>query len=155
MRARLSLMGLFYWQRDCSTSGGPEHGHAHAQHRHGVSRDDLSHPAPGAMSPSARASRSDSAPDTGHDVDTPAGEVTAQGAAARVGVHARTVRRAIARGELPAIKRHGAFHIALADLAAWHARRTAGPSATPAGTGMFPGRALPRPVTALVGRERE
>lgn len=107
------------------------------------------------MTSSAQASRSDSAPDTGHDVDIPAGEVTAQGAAARLGVHARTVRRAIARGELPAVKRHGAFHIALADLAAWHARRTAGPSATPAGTGLCPGPALPRPVTALVGRERE
>ena len=55
----------------------------------------------------------DGTPDSGQD---PAVALTAREAAARLGVAERTVRRAIARGELPAAKRAGAFAIAPADL---------------------------------------
>src|SRR5688572_8271346 len=49
--------------------------------------------------------------------------LTAHEAATRLGLSERTVRRAIARGELRAVKRAGAFRIAPADLQRFRARR--------------------------------
>ena len=47
--------------------------------------------------------------------------LTAREAAVAIGVHERTIRRAIARGELSAIKRAGVFRIDRADLARYRA----------------------------------
>jgi excisionase family DNA binding protein len=92
--------------------------------------------------------------------------LTALAAAERLGVAERTIRRAIARGDLPAVKRAGSFQIALADLERYrHSRARSGgvaqpatpshqavPLAGPPAAG--PG-ALPISLTSLVGRERE
>ena len=109
----------------------------------------------------------DRTPNGGPD---PTGEtLTAGQAAARLGLAERTIRRAIARGELPATKRGRAFRIAPADLdrfAARHTparRRTRGDpgAAAPPNLVALPRRAavtpppLPTPMTPLVGRERE
>jgi non-specific serine/threonine protein kinase len=96
-----------------------------------------------------------------------AGWLSATAAAAALGVSQRTIRRAIARGELPAAKRAGVYRIAPADLARYRAGQGPGlalgarddraqprliplpepvPEAAPA---------LPRPLTPLIGRERE
>src|SRR5215211_950959 len=48
----------------------------------------------------------------------------AREAAAALGVSERTIRRAIARGELRAAKQAGAFHIAPADLTAYQRSQT-------------------------------
>jgi non-specific serine/threonine protein kinase len=88
-------------------------------------------------------------------------------AATLLGVSERTVRRAIARGELPAAKRAGVYRIAPADLARYRAGRR-----LPVPPAIRPHRdpprliplplwdraitpALPRPLTELVGRECE
>ena len=93
--------------------------------------------------------------------------LSARDAAAALGVSERTVRRAIARGDLPATKRAGVYRIAPADLERYRVGN--GPPAPPA---IRPQRdpprlvpfprpeqpaapALPRPLTPLVGRERE
>ncbi|MBA2518214.1 MAG: helix-turn-helix domain-containing protein, partial [Chloroflexia bacterium] len=104
--------------------------------------------------------------------------LTARSAAARLGVDERTIRRAIARGDLRAVKRAGAFQISPTDLDRFRrgrsrSRGTAvadpgiGPGATAPGQGepslldQFPGYplavrgSLPAPLTSLVGRERE
>ncbi|MCD6030083.1 MAG: hypothetical protein K0S78_2257 [Thermomicrobiales bacterium] len=80
--------------------------------------------------------------------------LTTREAAARLGVHERTVRRAIARGEIPALKRHGAYVISAAVI-----DRLAPPlpapkliALTPAPDGMEP---LPVPLTPLIGRAEE
>ena len=93
-------------------------------------------------------------PDTGHRRD--ADRVTALDAAARVGVSERTIRRAIARGDLPAVKRHGVFVIEATALDAWRERRGACAPRV-ADPDRLAGRedALPAPSTALIGRERE
>jgi excisionase family DNA binding protein len=92
------------------------------------------------------------------------GYLTARAAAARLGVHERTVRRAVARGDLPATKTSGAFRIALADLAAFQARTARNPAATPARlrhpVSLLPLPALslpplPVPLTRLIGRSSE
>jgi len=49
--------------------------------------------------------------------------LSAREAAAALGVSERTVRRAIARGELPAALRAGVYRIAPADLARYRQRR--------------------------------
>src|SRR4051794_40577727 len=61
-------------------------------------------------------------PDTGPDANETRW-LSASGAATVLGVNQRTIRRAIARGELPARKRSGIYHIAPADLARYGARR--------------------------------
>lgn len=93
-------------------------------------------------------------PDSGHDAGDRA--LTAREAAARIGVNERTIRRAIGRGELPAVKQRGVFAIDGAALDAWRARRAAG-AASPDRSGEAPRQeaGLPEPVTSLVGRERE
>jgi len=88
--------------------------------------------------------------------------LTAREAAGLMGVHERTIRRAIARGELPATKRGGMFRIAWDDLARHRAIR---PARSP---GPHPGQpAVPlaqrardpsgeiRPRPPILGRERE
>ena len=104
----------------------------------------------------------DSGPDTGA-----AERLSANAAASALGVNPRTIRRAIARGELPAVKRAGVYEIAPADLARYRPRRRSAlppanrPYLAPPRLLPFPDRgeggspALPRPRTNLVGRERE
>jgi predicted ATPase/DNA-binding CsgD family transcriptional regulator len=104
----------------------------------------------------------DSGPDTGA-----ADRLSANAAASALGINPRTIRRAIARGELPAVKRAGVYEIAPADLARYRPRRRgdtppvdrphlALPRLLP-----FPDRAeggtsaLPRPRSDLIGREHE
>jgi excisionase family DNA binding protein len=90
--------------------------------------------------------------------------LSAHEAAVALGVSERTVRRAIARGELPAAKRAGVYRIAPADLARYRAgvspvvsppvrpRRDRPRSISTSGR---EGAALPRSLTPLIGRERE
>ncbi len=91
--------------------------------------------------------------------------VTAREAAAALGVHDRTIRRAIARGELPALKRAGVFEIMPAALARYRSEHlghtTLAPQARQSSR-LLPspprdraGPSLPRPLTPLVGREVE
>ena len=56
---------------------------------------------------------------TGQAPAVSAPPLTAREAAAVAGVSERTIRRAVARGELPAGKHAGAYRIAPADVAAW------------------------------------
>jgi non-specific serine/threonine protein kinase len=107
----------------------------------------------------------DRTPDTGQD--TTVASLSAGAAAAVLGVHERTIRRAIARGDLPASKRGGVYRIVPADLARYQARRPSvvsppTPAPFPAPHLVpFPRRedvvapALPLPLTPLIGRERE
>ncbi len=124
-------------------------------------------------------------------MDTGQVPLTAREAAACIGVHERTIRRAIGRGELLAAKRAGSFQISLADLERYRgagSRRAARPVHMPPTTersrrtGVHPKRRrlppgthggpllhlvapadrrqawladLPRPLTSLVGRDRE
>lgn len=92
--------------------------------------------------------------------------LTAREAAVLLGINERTIRRAIARGDLPATKRAGAFRIAPSDLARYRERgpvpirsapvprprlRLLPPPAPDHGAAW----SLPRPLTPLIGRERE
>jgi non-specific serine/threonine protein kinase len=92
--------------------------------------------------------------------------LTALEAAARLGVNERTVRRAIARGELRSEKVAGSFHIALADLEHFRMARARpqgvrpGPEAEPtqpSDAAQFASgpRSLPSPLTSLIGRDGE
>jgi non-specific serine/threonine protein kinase len=104
----------------------------------------------------------DSAPDTGG-----ADWLSANAAASALGINPRTIRRAIARGELPAVKRAGVYEITPADLARYRPRRRGAvppanrPYPAPPRLLPFPDRgnggmpALPRPRSTLIGRERE
>jgi len=100
----------------------------------------------------------DRTPDSGQAAG--AGEsLSAREAAVVLGVNERTIRRAIARGVLPAAKRSGVYRIAPADLARYRTRRR--PLGELPRVIPFAGRkdhlvpALPRPPTPLIGRERE
>jgi excisionase family DNA binding protein len=95
----------------------------------------------------------DREPDTGHEPGS--WVVTAREAAERAGVNERTVRRAIARGDLPATRRRGTFAIDVDALDAWRARRDGAPASDRPGLGARHGDGIPEPVTALIGRERE
>ena len=80
--------------------------------------------------------------------------------AALIGVSERTIRRAIARGELVAAKRGGVFRIEATDLARYQSLRTPQRRALGAILRLVPperpaGPALPVPPTLLVGRTRE
>ena len=82
--------------------------------------------------------------------------LSAREAAAALGVSERTVRRAIARGDLGATKRAGVYRIAPGDLARYRDRDRVPtlrllptPAAEPVAA------ALPVPRTPLIGRERE
>ncbi len=102
------------------------------------------------------------------DIGQDAGAVdglSARAAATALGVSQRTIRRAIARGALPAVKRGGVFRIAPEDLRLYRARGRVTPlAAVPALHNLprpiqFPEREsiaaphLPRPLTPLIGRE--
>src|SRR5688572_24372731 len=92
--------------------------------------------------------------ESGHDESGP-GWLSATAAAARLGVSQRTIRRAIAAGTLPAIKRGGAYRIALDDFARYGDGRLEGPKllAFPSqGASIGP---LPLPRTSIVGRAGE
>ncbi len=94
------------------------------------------------------------------------GPYTAQDAAALVGVNERTIRRAIARGELPAHKEGGIYRIGAADLARYRSRRPMllSPASeerpSPSHLTLMPSPAplnaapLPHPLTSLVGRKQ-
>jgi non-specific serine/threonine protein kinase len=75
-------------------------------------------------------------------------------AAARLGVHERTVRRAIARGQIPALKRHGAYVISAATI-----DRIAPPRPVPKLVALSPApdgmESLPTPLTPFIGRADE
>jgi excisionase family DNA binding protein len=102
--------------------------------------------------------------DTGQ---TASDTLTAREAAVVVGVNERTIRRAIARGELPAVKHSGVYRIASADLAHYrtHKRPPILAQAKAHGTRLrlvplprlAPSRTapLPRSPGELIGRERE
>lgn len=93
--------------------------------------------------------------------------LSARGAAAALGVSQRTIRRAIACGELPAEKQGGVYRIAPDDLARYRAQRRVPirPASSPSRDAPrlipLPTRvdetspALPNPLTPLIGRERE
>ena len=93
--------------------------------------------------------------------------LSASEAALALGVSERTVRRDIARGDLPAVKRAGVYRIAPDDLARYRAGRSAEgvlaaqshrgpPHLVPLpGAGQESALSLPRPLTPLIGRERE
>ena len=107
----------------------------------------------------------DRTPDTGQAAGAE-GMLSARDAGAVLGVHERTVRRAIARGELPAVKVGGVFRIAREDLERYRApgrittppvaRRPERPRLLP-----FPVRdeaadhAFPWPPTPLIGRNED
>ncbi|MEZ4562251.1 MAG: helix-turn-helix domain-containing protein [Thermomicrobiales bacterium] len=84
---------------------------------------------------------------------------TARDAAAHLGVSERTIRRAIARGDLPAAKHGGTFRISLVDLE--RLRRLRGRAPDPAveqsrAAPLAAGRAmLPAVLTSLVGRDHD
>ncbi len=93
--------------------------------------------------------------------------LSAREAAAALNINERTVRRAIAGGELPAVKRAGVYRITQGDLARYRVRRDGrvrtasrthreAPRLIPFPT-LDNERApdLPRPLTPLVGREAE
>ena len=93
--------------------------------------------------------------------------LSASAAAATLGVSQRTVRRAIAQRDLPAVKRAGVYQIAPADLAHYQARRRLpappAPPSHPKPPRLVPlprrqdGTALDlrRPLTPLIGRDAE
>jgi excisionase family DNA binding protein len=106
-------------------------------------------------------------PDTGQDIG--AGVFSATAAAEFLGVNERTIRRAIARGELPAVKWGGVYQIAPADLRSYQAQHLIpgahGASSPRDGPRLIPfppphlepsaAGSLPAPLTSLIGREHE
>jgi excisionase family DNA binding protein len=85
--------------------------------------------------------------------------LTAKEAARVAGVHDRTIRRAIARGELAATKRSRLFQIAPEALAQYQTRHQyASPPPVPlrlVAQAVGPAVALPTPLTPFLGRERD
>ncbi|HEX2280797.1 MAG TPA: helix-turn-helix domain-containing protein, partial [Thermomicrobiales bacterium] len=79
--------------------------------------------------------------------------LSAQVAAQRLGVSERTIRRAIARGELPATKDSGVFRIAPEALARYRQRHARGATRRRQPETRLP--TLPAPRTSFVGRERD
>jgi excisionase family DNA binding protein len=108
----------------------------------------------------------DRTPDTGQNA-APPDTLTAREAAEELGVNERTIRRAIARGELAAAKHRGVFRIDPDVLAHYRAQHRMpppllkGPSRAPPRLISLPERPpeprrfLPQPLTPLIGRERE
>ena len=77
--------------------------------------------------------------------------LSAQEAARLLGIHERTVRRAIRSGELAATKQGGSFHINAEELERYRQRRARPPRHDVATRLQAP--ALPAPPTSFVGRE--
>jgi excisionase family DNA binding protein len=84
------------------------------------------------------------------DISALSGVLSACEAAAALGVTERTVRRAIARGELPAVKCGRAFRITREALDRYRRHRRAQPGRSPGAQA-----SLPAPLTSFVGRERQ
>ncbi len=95
------------------------------------------------------------------------GPLSARDAAVALGVNERTIRRAIARGDLPAVKHAGIYQIAKSDLAQYQRSRQSFPPAMdqihhgmpnlialPGGQ-LNPVFSLPRSLTPLIGRGAE
>jgi excisionase family DNA binding protein len=83
--------------------------------------------------------------------------VSAHNAAAMLGVHERTIRRAIARGELAATKHGGSYSIAVSDLERYAERPGRLEAAEPRARVVALPRAdpvvgLPQPVSSFIGR---
>jgi excisionase family DNA binding protein len=100
--------------------------------------------------------------DSGPDISQWRSPLTAREAAAALGLHERTIRRAIRRGELTASKQGGAFQISPRDLALYREvhltrSRPAAPSLRllPPPRLKVTGGRIPTPLTNLIGRERE
>jgi excisionase family DNA binding protein len=101
-------------------------------------------------------------PNSNPEADKVSG-VSASEAAALLGVSQRTIRRAIARGDLPATKQRGVYHIAPDDLTRYQASHGLSPRSPQETPRLipFPRREpdptpnLPRPLTSLIGRERD
>lgn len=84
--------------------------------------------------------------------------LTAKEAARVAGVHERTIRRAIARGELAATKQARIFQITVEALAQYRVRHQAFPPPSPLRLVEHtpgPAFALPRPLTTFFGRDQE
>jgi non-specific serine/threonine protein kinase len=109
----------------------------------------------------------DTRPWTTDDGSDTGDQLSASAAAITLGVSQRTIRRAIARGDLAAVKQGGVFQIATAELMRYRERER-----TSSGNGVQPTRAparlppvtrqvsditaaLPHVLTPLIGRERE
>jgi excisionase family DNA binding protein len=98
----------------------------------------------------------------GPDISARAEPLTARQAAVAVGLHERTIRRAIGRGELKATKQGSVFQIAPGDLARYRETARPRPHSRPRVPRLDPlvrepvaaGR-LPVWLTPLIGRERE
>ncbi len=87
--------------------------------------------------------------------DVPDGHwLTTHDAAAQSGVHERTIRRAISRGELTATRHGGRLLIAPHDLHAYAARQGTARQAPSISTWTTP-LLVPAPPTAIIGREHE
>jgi excisionase family DNA binding protein len=84
------------------------------------------------------------------------GLFSATDAAASLGVNERTIRRAIARGELTATKRGRSFAITLESLERYRARqdRSSGRRVAPSAESRLPAPAAPRPLFALPLKEQ-
>src|SRR5436190_5314482 len=96
-------------------------------------------------------------PDSGHAPES-VEFLTAREAAERAGVHERTVRRAILRGDLPAEKASGEFRIAPSDLYLISDHRGTRERESRSERGARkPGQdsSLRPALTSLIGRERE
>jgi excisionase family DNA binding protein len=86
--------------------------------------------------------------DSGWGTGAP-GWLSASAAAVALGVSQRTIRRAIARGDLPAAKQAGVYRIAPADLAHYRARGRVVTPATPP-THQDPVRLIPFPGRGVI-----
>lgn len=105
---------------------------------------------------------------TSHETRRPNDDcLTARDAARHLGVSERTIRRAIARGDLAATKQHGSYQICAHDLATYprapqdravpHGPRPGAPTQAlpPSAISALHLAVPPVPLTPLVGRERE
>ncbi|MBA3276919.1 MAG: helix-turn-helix domain-containing protein [Chloroflexia bacterium] len=106
----------------------------------------------------------DRTPDSGHPVTEETSPLTARDAARLLGVNERTVRRAIARGELRATKHAGVFRIERHDLSRYRPRKEPVPHRPkgrrqqlrllPTAPALAPFN-VPEPRSSLIGREHE
>lgn len=89
------------------------------------------------------------------------GSLSTGEAAVELGITERTVRRAIARGELAAVRRSGAYRIARQELARYAAQAERGEAPTPiARVSLLPSpdqafTPLPAPLSSFIGRDTE
>src|SRR4051812_47530477 len=110
----------------------------------------------------ARPAMAERTADCGPDISAQGEPLTARQAAVAAGLHERTIRRAIGRGELKATKHGSVFQIAPGDLARYRETIRLRPRPRPRLLRLaLPGREsaaagrLPGWLTSLIGRERE